>query len=96
MNVSKNIKFNLTSTTVVAEPMDDSEAVSESALRSLSVRKRAMPRPREDVVDLTVALPPLLPAVPVPAGEEVLEEDEVVCRACFVMVMGEGGLGLGV
>ena len=83
---------------MVAEPTDDSEAVSESALRSLSVRKRAMPRPREDVVDLTVALPPLLPAVPVPvpAGEEVLEEDEVVCRACFVMVMGEGGLGLGV
>ena len=75
----------------VADPTDDtSEAVSESALLSLRMRKMAIPRPREDVVDATVALPPL-PAVPVPAGDEELEDEEVICTACFVMVMGEGG-----
>ena len=86
-----------TSMTVVAEPTDDSEAVSESALRSRSVRKRAIPRPREDVADPTVALVALVPAVPVPplAGVEVLEDEEVTCRPSFVMVMGGVGVGDG-
>ena len=67
-----------------ADPTEDSDPVSESSRRCRSLCKRAMPRPREDVVDPTAVLP--LPAVPsaVP-GDEVLEEDEV-CLPDFVIL----------
>ena len=81
---------------MVADPTDDSEAVSESALRSRSVLRRAMPRPLvADVAERSVEAVPV--AVP---GEELDDEDEVTWSFCFVMVAmerekEEGGRGKG-
>ena len=87
------LEWDLTSTTVVADPTDDSEAVSESALRSRRVLRRAMPRPRvADVAERSVEAVPV--AVP---GDEFADELDVTWRACLVMAMkrGDGGRGVG-
>lgn len=69
--------------------------MSESSRRCRSLCKRAMPRPREDVVDPTAVLP--LPAVPsaVP-GDEVLEEDEVCLPDFVILAWRERAEGEGV
>ena len=86
----------------MADPTDDSEAVSDSALRSRSVLRSAMPRPRvADVAVRTVSVEAVPVAVPLPGDEDELD---VCWRACLVMVMKEGekggegrrwGLGIG-
>ena len=73
---------------MVADPTDDSEAVSDSALRSRSVLRRAMPRPRvADVAVRTVSVEAVPVAVP---GDEVEDELDVCWRACLVMVTKRG------